>query len=140
VEDVASNAGMTVERTARIVDDLRYVIDMELMHAAQAVDLRRRAAPTSTPTAAPAFALGRGTGQLLDAYRREVGFLDRDRVQSDDIRKTYEFPPAPRRPWIVSLGPSADLPPSPPLSAKRLVRFGQSSGREQRPREFSACY
>jgi histidine ammonia-lyase len=88
VEDVASNAGMIVERTARIVDDLRYVIGMELMHGAQAVDLRRRAAQVSVTTG---LTLGRGTGQLFDAYRREVGFLDRDRVQTDDIRKTYEF-------------------------------------------------
>jgi histidine ammonia-lyase len=64
---------------------------MELMHAAQAVDLRRRAAQPPAPTTAAAFALGHGTGPLLDAYRKEVGFLDRDRVQTDDIRKTYEF-------------------------------------------------
>jgi histidine ammonia-lyase len=89
VEDVASNAGAIVERTARIVDDLHYVIGMELMHAAQAVDLRRRAGQTSTP--ASAVTLGRGTRELFDAYRREVAFLDRDRVQTDDIRKSYEF-------------------------------------------------
>jgi histidine ammonia-lyase len=83
VEDVASNAGMIVDRTARMVDDLWYVVGMELMHAAQAVDLRRRAV-----TALP---LGSGTRQLLDEYRNVVPFLDRDRVQTDDIRKTYEF-------------------------------------------------
>jgi histidine ammonia-lyase len=88
-EDVASNAAANVERTAHIVDDLCYVIGVELLHAAQAVDLRRRAARTSIPTAAPA--LGRGTGELFDAFRQDVGFLDRDRVQTDDIRKTYEF-------------------------------------------------
>jgi histidine ammonia-lyase len=86
VEDVASNAGKIVERTARIVDDLWYVTGMELMHAGQSVDLRRRAA--QAPAALP---LGRGTGQLLNEYRAAVAFLDRDRVQTDDIRRTYEF-------------------------------------------------
>ena len=89
VEDVASNGAAIVDRTARVVDDLRYVIGMELMHAAQAVDLRRRAAQMSSPNAVPA--LGRSTGELLDAYRRDVGFLDRDRVQTEDIRKTSDF-------------------------------------------------
>ena len=72
-----------VERTARIVDDLFYVIGIELMHAAQAVDLRRRATP--------ALALGRETGRLLGAYRRDVSFVGYDRVMTEDIRRSYDF-------------------------------------------------
>ena len=83
IEDVASNAAMEVERVGRMVDDLFYMIGMELMHAAQAVDLRRRDTGT--------LALGSGTGSLLEAYRKEVRFLDSDRTTTDDIQKSYEF-------------------------------------------------
>jgi len=83
IEDVASNAPFVVERVGRIVDNLRYVVGMELMHAAQAVDLRRRDVP--------ALALGRGTARLYDAYRAVVAFLDRDRPLTDDIKKSYDF-------------------------------------------------
>lgn len=87
IEDVASNAPLVVERTARMVDNLYYIVGMELLHAAQAVDLRRRTNP--------ALDLGRGTARLHAALRREVPFLDRDRALTDDIRKSYELLRAP---------------------------------------------
>ena len=83
IEDVASNAPLVVDRLARMVDNLYTIVGMELMHAAQAVDLRRRAAPSLT--------LGRQTARLHDAYRRVVPFLDRDRPLADDIRKSADF-------------------------------------------------
>jgi histidine ammonia-lyase len=83
IEDVASNAPLVVDRIARMVDNLYTIVGMELMHAAQAVDLRRRAAPS--------LALGRQTARLHDAYRRVVPFLDRDRPLADDIRKSSDF-------------------------------------------------
>ena len=83
IEDVASNAPLAVEHVGRMVDNLYYIVGMELMHAAQAVDLRRRATP--------ALALGRHTGRLYTAYRTVVPFLDRDRPLTEDITRSYEF-------------------------------------------------
>jgi len=70
-----------------IVDNLYYIVGMELLHAAQAVDLRRRTTPT--------LQLGQGTARLYAALRRVVPFLDRDRAQTDDMRKSYELLRAP---------------------------------------------
>ena len=71
IEDVASNAPLVVDRVGRMVDNLYYIVGMELMHAAQAVDLRRRVTPS--------LVLGRKTSALHAAYRAVVPFLDRDR-------------------------------------------------------------
>lgn len=83
IEDVASNAPLVVDRVSRMVDNLYYIVGMELMHAAQAVDLRRRATPT--------LALGHDTSRLYEAYRGVVPFLDRDRPLTDDISKSHDY-------------------------------------------------
>jgi len=83
IEDVASNAPLVVDHIGRLVDNLYYIVGMELMHAAQAVDLRRRAVPS--------LALGRESSRLLMAYRAVVPFLEQDRPLTDDIRKSREF-------------------------------------------------
>jgi histidine ammonia-lyase len=72
-----------VDHIGRLVDNLYYIVGMELMHAAQAVDLRRRAMPS--------LALGRDSSRLLMAYRAVVPFLEQDRPLTDDIRKSREF-------------------------------------------------
>ena len=79
IEDLASNSTMVSCNMRKIIDNLYYMAAIELMHAAQAVDLRK---PTS---------LGFGTGKLFEAYRRVVPFLEEDRDLSCDIEKTYEF-------------------------------------------------
>jgi histidine ammonia-lyase len=83
IEDVASNAPLVVDRVSRMVDNLYYIVGMELMHAAQAVDLRRRATPT--------LALGHDTSRLYEKYRGVVPFLDRDRPLTDDISKSHDY-------------------------------------------------
>ena len=55
------------------------MMGIELIHAAQAVDLRGKPA------------LGRVTGPVFDAFRKEVPFLDADRNLSIDIEKAYHF-------------------------------------------------
>ena len=79
IEDLASNSTMVSCNMRKIIDNLYYMAAIELMHAAQAVDLRK---PPS---------LGFGTGKLFEAYRRVVPFLEEDRDLSCDIEKTYEF-------------------------------------------------
>ena len=68
---------------SQIVDNSFYILAVELMHAAQAVNLRQREDPN--------LGLGRGTRPFLEAYRKRVPFLDKDRVLSTDIQKSYEF-------------------------------------------------
>jgi histidine ammonia-lyase len=83
IEDTATNSAAAAQRVLQIIDNLYYVIGLELMHAAQAVDLRRRANPN--------LALGGGTGALLQSFRQVVPFLDRDRPLTPDIQASYRF-------------------------------------------------
>lgn len=68
---------------ASIVDNLYGLVGVELMHAAQAVDVRRRADP--------GLALGRFTRPLLAAYRQVVAFLGSDRFLSPDVQRSAAF-------------------------------------------------
>lgn len=83
IEDVATNSLLTVHRLERLNDNLRCILGMELLHAAQAVDLRRRKDPN--------LKLGVGSEALLSAYRQVVPFLDRDRPLTPDIRSSDSF-------------------------------------------------
>ncbi|PYV40933.1 MAG: hypothetical protein DMG06_18745 [Acidobacteria bacterium] len=56
---------------------------MELFHAAQAVDLRRRTSPH--------LVLGRATRAIYEAYRKAVPFLDKDRNLSIEIERSHDF-------------------------------------------------
>jgi histidine ammonia-lyase len=84
IEDHASNAPIVVQRVSGIVDNLYYILGMELMHAAQAVDLRKM-------LKSPDLKLGRATEALYASYRAEVPFLAEDRTLTLDIRTSYEF-------------------------------------------------
>jgi histidine ammonia-lyase len=83
IEDRATNSALVVDHVARIIDNLYYILGMELFHAAQAVDLRRRASPH--------LALGRATKAIYEAYRKAVPFLDKDRNLSIDIERSHNF-------------------------------------------------
>ncbi len=73
VEDYATMATAVVEKTADIVTRLRLLIAVELMVAAQAVDLRE------------GIALGRGTAGVQAAVRGAVAMLTDDRPATPDI-------------------------------------------------------
>lgn len=79
IEDTASNAPMAAMHMRKIIDNLYYMAAIELMHAAQAVDLRDHPV------------LGEGTERFYTEYRKQVAFLENDRNMSADIRKSYEF-------------------------------------------------
>lgn len=79
IEDHASNLPLAADKVLKIIDNLRYMIAIELIHAAQAVDLRGK------PD------LGEATGALYAAFRQEVSFLREDRNLSIDIKKAYRF-------------------------------------------------
>ena len=75
VEDHAPMAPYVVAKTAAIVAKLRYLAAIELLAAAQAVDLREL----------PQAALGKGTQAAYSAVRARVPRLDEDRPLGPDI-------------------------------------------------------
>ncbi|MTI54121.1 HAL/PAL/TAL family ammonia-lyase [Geosporobacter ferrireducens] len=79
IEDHASNMPIVVQKTAKIVDNICYILGMEAMHAAQAIDLRK------------ATRLGKGTKAAYDVVREEIPFLEKDRNLTVDIQKAYEI-------------------------------------------------
>ncbi|WP_432408727.1 HAL/PAL/TAL family ammonia-lyase [Wukongibacter sp. M2B1] len=79
IEDHANNTPHVVRRVAKIVDNLYYVLGIELLHAAQAIDLRK---PDS---------LGKATKAVFDEFRNEITFLEKDRCLTIDIKKAYDI-------------------------------------------------
>ncbi|MFZ5966948.1 MAG: HAL/PAL/TAL family ammonia-lyase [Bacillota bacterium] len=79
IEDHGSNTPLIVQKTAKIVDNIRYIFGMEAMHAVQAIDLRK------------ATRLGKGTKAAYDAFRSEIPFLESDRNLTVDIQKAYDI-------------------------------------------------
>jgi histidine ammonia-lyase len=75
IEDHAANTPLVVAKTRAIADRLSYIIGIEALHAAQAVDLRG------------GIKLGCGTEAVYRAIRSIVPLLDQDRRISDDIEK-----------------------------------------------------
>ncbi|MCJ9707881.1 aromatic amino acid lyase [Bordetella hinzii] len=83
IEDVATNAPLAAQRVALQASRLRTLLGIELIHAAQAVDLRTRADAGR--------AVGKGSGALLAAFRQHVPFLSQDRRLADDIARADRF-------------------------------------------------
>ncbi|MBE1552997.1 HAL/PAL/TAL family ammonia-lyase [Sporosarcina limicola] len=79
IEDHASNSMHVVTKTATIIDNLYYILGIEAMHAAQAIDLRRE------------NNLGVGTATAYTLFRSKVPFLDKDRNLSIDINEAYKL-------------------------------------------------
>ncbi|SHJ04060.1 histidine ammonia-lyase [Dethiosulfatibacter aminovorans DSM 17477] len=79
IEDHANNSPLVVDKLFKILDNLRYIIGMELMHAVQAIDLRK------------VDAMGTGTRKAYDLIRSEIPFLENDRCLSVDIKKAYDI-------------------------------------------------
>ena len=59
-----------------------YIYATELIHAAQAIDLRKRAGNTK---------FGKGTEKIWTALRKKVRFYENERPISPDIQAAYEF-------------------------------------------------
>jgi histidine ammonia-lyase len=79
IEDHGTNAPYVVSKTREIVNLLNYVLAIELLHAAQAIDLRGN------------VRLGRGTRAAYEALREQVSFLSQDRALTDDIERAYRI-------------------------------------------------
>jgi histidine ammonia-lyase len=83
IEDVGTNAPATGRRVAAQIDRLTTLLAVELMHAAQAVDLRVAKHPD--------FAVGTGTGALRHDFRERVPYMKEDRRNDEDIVVAANF-------------------------------------------------
>ncbi len=79
IEDHCSNLPLACSKGLKIVDNLRYMLGIELIHAAQAIDFRDKPA------------LGKVSGAVYEAFRKEITFLSEDRNLSLDIEAAYRF-------------------------------------------------
>ena len=82
IEDHANNLPHVAQRVRRIVDNLKYILGMEAMHAAQAITLRRQKNSE--------LALGTATEAAYNEFRKDVPWYDKDRNLSIDIEKAYQ--------------------------------------------------
>lgn len=83
IEDMATNAPRVIRRLRTMVDNTYYILGLELMHAAQAVDLRLQKKP--------GLVLSAPSRVFFEAFRSKVSFMEKDRVLTDDIQASYLF-------------------------------------------------
>lgn len=83
IEDVATNAPLAASKLQKQIENLYYIVAMELIHAAQAIDLRKEKNPN--------LVLSAKTQKLYDEFRKVVKFLDEDRPLTDDFRNAAKF-------------------------------------------------
>ncbi len=88
-EDDATNAPFVVHQIDKIIDNLYYILGIELFHAAQAVDLRKNCAKEQNDE--NFIKLGSFTNTLYEAYRQEVPYVNKDRSYNIDIITSYKF-------------------------------------------------
>lgn len=81
IEDRHTNAPFIVQKTRKMIDNLRFIFAIELLHAAQALDYR---SGSNLP-------LGKVTRQAFDLVRETIPFYDKDRNLTVDIYKAYDL-------------------------------------------------
>ncbi|MFC3747648.1 histidine ammonia-lyase [Paenibacillus sp. GCM10012306] len=80
MEDHSNNTPLVIRKTTDIIDHLYYILGMEAIHAAQAIDLRGSQA-----------ALGQGSAAVYAQIRNVVSPLTEDRPLTPDISAAYEL-------------------------------------------------
>ncbi len=78
-EDHVSMGGTSAYKLCQIVENCEYVLAIELLLAAQAIELNK------------GLRLSPATERILNAFRQKVSFLDKDRVLSQDMETSREF-------------------------------------------------
>lgn len=79
MEDMSTNAPYVVRTLAKILDNLRYIFALELIHAAQAVDYRKDQS------------LGKGSKKAYALLRQQLPFYDQDTNLTNAILTAYEL-------------------------------------------------
>jgi len=78
-EDLVSMGANAATKLHKIIDNLKIVVAVELMNAAQGIDFRRPL--KSSPQ----------IEKVMREYRKAVPFVEDDVVMNDYIKKTMEF-------------------------------------------------
>ena len=78
IEDTYTNLPFVAQRLGNIADNMANIYSLELLHSAQAIDLRKKLKGD--------FAMGEATKKLYDAYRQKVPFVPADRIYTDNIK------------------------------------------------------
>jgi histidine ammonia-lyase len=84
VEDHVSMGVTAALQTRQIIDNVEYILAIELMAAAQGIDFRKK-------KLGPMVKLGRGTQPAYDLIRARVPFLERDAVMYPYIEATRQL-------------------------------------------------
>lgn len=96
MEDHATNGPYVMEKTLKIIENAFYILGIEAMHAAQAIDLRSWLRPDQVLDLAaisemePRLALGEGSYRLYQDIRNKIPFLQKDRPLTPDIEAAYQ--------------------------------------------------
>ncbi len=83
IEDTASNLPRIAERLNRSAKNIIDLYSMELLHATQAIDLRKETNPN--------VKLSAKTQKLYDAYRAKVPFVSKDRIFTGNLEDGIEI-------------------------------------------------
>lgn len=78
IEDTYTNLPLVAERLNKIADNTGYIYSLELLHAAQAIDLRKNLKGR--------FDMGKATKDLYSDYRKVVPYVSQDRIYTEDIQ------------------------------------------------------
>lgn len=78
-EDLVSMGGNSSTKLHKIIDNLKIIAAIELMNAAQGIDFRRPLKSSSL------------IESIMEAYRKEVPFVEEDVVMEEYIKKTMNF-------------------------------------------------
>lgn len=79
IEDTASMSNLTLENSHAIIEGLYDISAFQLLHAAQAIDLR------------DGFKLSSNSAQLMQRYRQQVPFVQQDSATTALIEKSIQF-------------------------------------------------
>lgn len=83
IEDTFTQLLQAGQRLGQIAVNTRYVYGLELLHGAQAIDLRRQKSGN--------FAMSADTEKLYSSYRKVSPFVSRDRQFTDDIENAAKL-------------------------------------------------
>ncbi|NOY49471.1 MAG: histidine ammonia-lyase [Chlorobi bacterium] len=78
-EDHVSMGANAATKALRVVDNLQRILAIELFNAAQALDFRK-------PVKSSGF-----IEEFISSYRKEVAFVENDKVMHDEIEKSIKF-------------------------------------------------
>lgn len=81
IEETFSNVNLTADRLSKAVDVGYDIYSYEILHNAQAMDMRKEGGKK----------MGEGTGAFLQSYRKAVPFVDKDRVFTPDVNNGVQF-------------------------------------------------